>query len=73
MPKQVVHYIGTPKLVDGFAFLTPIDHPSELVSNTVPVRTSSVVHFDPDSGTLETQNTIYRPAQDVQVWADTDY
>ena len=73
MPKQIVHYIGTPKILNGYALLTPIDHPSELVSNTVPVRTSSIVSHNPDTGVIETMNTEYRPAQDVQVWADTEF
>ena len=72
MPKQIVHYVGTPTLMDGYALLTPIDHPSELVSNTRQVRTSSVVNVDPQSGVIETMNTIYRPAQEVQLWAETD-
>lgn len=47
--------IGSP------AFLFPIDHPSPLVTNTGPVRTSYVVAYDKETGTLETENTIYTP------------
>lgn len=44
------------------AIVRPIDHTSELVSNTKHVMTSLVLRFDKKSGEFETENSIYRPA-----------
>jgi len=59
--KPTVHY--TPTSVDIIkvghsAFVVPVDHPSDLVSNTTFVKTSPVVKLT-DTG-FETQNTIYQ-------------
>lgn len=49
------------------AMITPIDHPSPLVSNTGPVLTSNVVKINQDgvhdesSPSFETENTLYIP------------
>lgn len=62
--KPVVRYKRLPPgtvLHEGQgAVIEPIDHPSELVSNTKPVLTSRVVklHF---AGAFETMNTMYVP------------
>lgn len=42
--------------------LKPIDHPSILVSNNGTVFTSVVVGYDPNTGRIETTNTIYEEA-----------
>lgn len=62
--KNVVHYRPMPAdfiAVGKNAFVRPLDHPSELVSNTKEVVTSEVVFYDPESQVFETQNTIYIP------------
>lgn len=47
----------------GFsACVFPINHRSDLVSNTTKVITSTVVSYDKGSGKFETQNTVYIPA-----------
>ena len=59
--KPVVRYkiaygkisVGTPAIV------FPIDHPSELVSNTNPALTSTVIRVG-ENGEFETKNTIYK-------------
>lgn len=71
--KNTVHYVGKPMVLDGFAYLTPIDHTSDLVSNTKLVRTSKVVSYDEATGRLETLNSIYVPVQTVEVWGDTEW
>jgi len=61
--KKIVHYralasdirFGAPVL------LYPIDHPSDLVSNTKMARTSPVELIEED-GVFETRNTRYVPA-----------
>ena len=42
------------------AFVFPMDHPSELVSNTQMIQTSTVVAYDKIDGSFETQNTRYQ-------------
>lgn len=58
--KQIVQYIKSPQniiKVGSRAFIKPINHPSDLVSNTTFVLTSTVRQiFD---GGFETRNTIY--------------
>lgn len=44
------------------AFVRPIDHPGEEVSNTKYVRTTKVIAHNPISGFFETENTCYWPA-----------
>ncbi len=43
------------------AFIVPIDHPSEFVSNTIAVRTSIVLSysFGEAGHSFETENTLY--------------
>jgi hypothetical protein len=67
--KKVVHYVGKPVVQEnGHALVCPVDHPdSESVSNMNVARTSRVVHYDEKSGRLETQNTIYIPAEEIQL------
>jgi hypothetical protein len=48
-------------LLEGGAYLYPIDHPSEHVSNTKGVLTSQVMAHDKDTGRIETRNTVYLP------------
>lgn len=46
----------------GGVILWPVDHPdSEHVSNESYILTTPVLHFDEDSATIETQNTVYVP------------
>lgn len=76
--KKVVHYIGTPANVGvgKQAILFPIDHPdSDMVSNTKPVLTTSIVHVDKGTGRIETQNTIYLPAdgEKEDVWKQAQF
>lgn len=62
MSKPVVRYRSKPmeKLVVGWpAYVYPIDHPSDLVSNTKLIRTSPVVSIGPRLGEFETENTRY--------------
>lgn len=70
--KRVVHYTGKPTILDGFAYLMPLDHTSPDVSNTGLARTSTIVHHDEATGRIETLNSIYVPADAVDVWADTE-
>ena len=63
--KKVVHYKNTPIIVNGHAFLWPVDHPDgDNVSNTKQVRTSLIVSYDKVSGEIETQNTVYLPVKE---------
>lgn len=64
--KPVVHYhkdafVQIPTLVGGCAMISPIDHPSVLVSNKCSVITSPVVAFGDNAGEFETENTKYIP------------
>lgn len=48
----------------GGVILWPVDHPdSDHVSNESYVLTSKILHFDEESGIIETQNTTYVPDQ----------
>lgn len=47
------------------ALVHPLNHPSELVSNTTYILTSNVVRIG-ENGEFETENTIYRPSHDPQ-------
>jgi hypothetical protein len=60
--KPVVQYLPSKYdvIVKGRgAFICPIDHPSDLVSNTNPARTSEVIKHNKKTGRFETLNTIY--------------
>ena len=61
--KKIVHYsrlITVPELGNS-VILIPLDHPDkERVSNVRPVRTSRVVNYDPVTGDIETENSIYK-------------
>ena len=65
--KPVVHYIPNKyqQIKVGIsAYVWPVDHPSDLVSNTKAIITSKVVSYDKDTGDFETLNTrysVYRP------------
>lgn len=66
MNKPVVHYDPSKTFmieVGVSGFICPVDHPSELVSNTKIVRTSIVKKHDKSTGVFETENTIYRPIE----------
>lgn len=60
--KTVVTYDTSKEhfFIGAVAFVHPIDHPSELVSNTKLIRTSRVVRHMVN-GEFETLNTIYVP------------
>lgn len=63
--KPVVHYRPTDGdyiHLDASARVLPLDHPSELVSNTNYVRTSLVERIG-ENGEFETRNTIYKPEE----------
>lgn len=47
------------------AQVVPINHASELVSNTTTVLTSNVLKYESLSGIFETENTIYIPRWEV--------
>lgn len=68
MTKPIVHYKGKAIPFMGGALLLPINHPNHQpgheVSNMQTVRTSRVLSWG-DDGTIETQNTIYKPAAEV--------
>lgn len=60
--KKIVHYVELwdDVVVGKYAFLVPIDHPDyKNVSNDTVTKTSTVVSYDPETGTIETKNTIY--------------
>ena len=62
--KPIVKYVGpTTQLEIGKpTYVRPVDHPSDLVSNTTLARTSYVVKIDYDNpGRFETENTVYVP------------
>lgn len=63
-PKPFVRYKPTEDqfIRVGFsAFVFPVDHTSELVSNKTKVITSIVVNYNKETGRFETQNTVYIP------------
>ena len=65
--KPVVHYEELLFCtVGGCAFVKPVDHPGEHISNEKFVRTSTVQAFDVDSGEFETRNTCYRPLPEAK-------
>lgn len=65
--KPIVHYktVREGVKVGSSAILTPVDHPNHLpehsVSNKGAVFTSLVQAYDPSTGRIETENTIYVP------------
>jgi hypothetical protein len=67
-PKPVVYYRTD---VDFFvkmgqgAIVHPVNHPSDLVSNTKAVLTSEVIQFNPINGGFETMNTVYQPYKEA--------
>lgn len=69
--KPVVHYDRSPSMywiqVGFSAHVTPLDHPNHLeghrVTNGLPIRTSTVLSYDEETGEFETQNTKYVPSQ----------
>jgi hypothetical protein len=69
MDKPIVHYrdVVTPVCVGHSAVVWPVDHPSDLVSNVGPVRTSPAVCVTEGlRGPLfETRNTYYKPHGDT--------
>jgi hypothetical protein len=64
--KKVVRFtdVGWPITVGRPAFIRPLDHPSNLVSNTKMVLTTNVEQVitvvDGEITEFETENTIYR-------------
>ena len=65
MNKPVVHYAPSKYdvIVSGMsAYVLPVDHPSDFISNERTVRTSTVVEVHED-GSFETQNTLYKPVE----------
>lgn len=64
--KPVVLYEATEDdfITEGMgAYIRPINHPSEWVSNKKFVLTSIVISHDKETDEFETLNTIYRPAK----------
>lgn len=70
MTKPTVFYIGKAVPVFGgqHAYLTPINHrnhaPGQDVTNWRPVTTSRVVHWNHQTGRIETVHTVYVPCAD---------
>lgn len=65
--KPIVHYVtdNNPFIAVGKRVLvTPVDHPSPLVSNTKLVLTSEVLSYNQLNGEFETQNTYYKPLKE---------
>ena len=64
MGKKVVTYKPGPSMIvlGLSALVRPVNHTSELVSNTKYVRTSPVIKYDSSSGRFETENSIYVPS-----------
>ena len=61
--KRVVHYKEASNVIlYGRAIVLPIDHTSNLVTNTTYAITSPIVKVYPQSGDFETENSIYRRA-----------
>lgn len=62
--KPVVHYQNDK---DHFieagrgAFVFPVDHPSDRISNIKLIQTSTVQTHNKETGEFETLNTCYRP------------
>lgn len=65
--KPIVHYVGTPWIINGFngqkhAKLVPVEHPDTVnVSNNRMATTSAIVSMNVDTGRIETRNTVYHP------------
>ncbi len=64
MAKPIVHY--TPNEIQSInlglpAYVFPIDHPGDLVSNEKFIRTSRVIAYDKQTGVFETMNSVYKP------------
>lgn len=51
-------------VVGGRAFLMPLNHTNEMVSNKMLVQTSLIVSVS-SCGIFETQNSIYAPSLDT--------
>ena len=45
------------------ACVFPINHESNLVSNTTLIATSEVINYDKETGRFETRNTVYIPVE----------
>ena len=74
MVKKVVSYLpqGSHIRVGYGAIVHPLDHTSELVSNTCPVTTSKVIRHDKNSGEFETENSIYKPQRTINISSGED-
>lgn len=68
--KKTVNYIGKahplPFYRDGLlteirAVLIPLDHDGPLVVNDTETITSPVIHWNHDTGRIETKNSVYIP------------
>lgn len=62
--KRTVHYkLGDMSYIKAGqkARVYPVDHTSQLVSNTTLVLTSEVRVYDKTTGVFETENSVYIP------------
>lgn len=63
--KPTVHYLGMPDFHGKCAILIPVDHQNHIegqdVANNIPAITSKIVHYDKETGRIETMNTVYMP------------
>ena len=58
-PVVIYNFKYEPISVGVSAYISTLDHPSALVSNTTMVRTSTVLSYDKDTQNFETRNTSY--------------
>ena len=74
MEKKVVMYKPQDDIIRvGYnAYVYPIDHTSDLVSNTKLVSTSKVVSYNSKTGEFETQNSIYKPQRSINISSGED-
>lgn len=68
MLKRLVQYDASEfnQIMLGFgAIVKPVNHDSEIVSNTKHVITSTVIKYDGE-GCFETANTLYVPVKNLR-------
>lgn len=68
MRKKVVRYSELYSCEVGrSALLFPANHPGPYVSNHTAVLTSVVERYDPQTGEIETANTIYKKREQASI------
>ncbi len=76
MEKPIVEYDASKFVYISLGFsaeIWPLNHPNPRgsVSNTTHVRTSKVITHDEKTGEFETQNTIYKPRNNNNVFRNS--